>query len=179
MVRVPGLKQMSCHDATILDRLPFQTPLLLGLARDVDCTPWLGPCLAFGWQSRFWASTDDQEQLEIWQCSFFALVCQRVHEMLLSFVEYRPTLENGASEAVMDLLLAEMCDAQETGISKTKQVKRLRLENVDNYRKQLEQNAEIDYNGHVDELQLSKNQMALVAGMFNGGLLTEEDLLDG
>tara|TARA_B110000285_G_scaffold231896_2_gene301681 strand:- start:1679 stop:2152 length:474 start_codon:yes stop_codon:yes gene_type:complete len=111
MVRVPGLKQMSCHDAAILDRLPFQTPLLLGLARDVDCTPWLGPCLAFGWQSRFWASTDDQEQLEIWQCSFFALVCQRVHEMLLSFVEYRPTLENGASEAVMDLLLAEMCDA--------------------------------------------------------------------
>ena len=111
MLRVPGLKQMSCQDAAILDRLPFQTPLLLGLARDVHCTPWLGPRLAFGWQSRFWASTDDQEQLEIGQCFFFALVCQRVHEMLLSFVEYRPTLENGASEAVMYLLLAEMCDA--------------------------------------------------------------------
>ena len=111
MLRVPGLKQMSCHDAAVLDRLPFQTSLLLGLARDVDCTPWLGPRLAFGWQSRFWPSTDDQEQLEIGQCSFCALVCQRVHELLLSFVEYRPTLENGASEAVMDLLLAEMCDA--------------------------------------------------------------------
>ena len=45
------------------------------------------------------------------QCSFFALVYQCVHELPLSFVEYRPTLENGASEAVMYLLLAEMCNA--------------------------------------------------------------------
>ena len=75
--------------------------------------------------------------------------------------------------------LAEMCDVQESGLSKTKQVKQLRKENVENYRKQLEETGEIDYNGHVDELQLSKNQMALVAGMFNGGLLTKEDLLDG
>tara|TARA_R100000951_G_C2611591_1_gene171376 strand:- start:417 stop:776 length:360 start_codon:yes stop_codon:yes gene_type:complete len=89
--------------------------------------------------------------------------------------EYHDNVRGGRTAA----RLAEMCDAQESGISKTKQVKRLRLENVDNYRKQLEQNAEIDYNGHTDDLQLSKNQMALVAGMFNGGLLTEEDLLDG
>ena len=57
-------------------------------------------------------------------------------------------------------------------------LKALKAENVARYRKQLDETGEIEYNGHVDEIQLHKNQMALVGGMFNSGMITKEDLED-
>mgnify|MGYP001170959684 FL=1 len=72
--------------------------------------------------------------------------------------------------------LAEMCEQKESTKSN---VKKLKAENVANYRKQLEENGEFEYNGHVDEVQLHKNQMALVGGMFNSGMISKEDLEDG
>jgi hypothetical protein len=72
--------------------------------------------------------------------------------------------------------LAKMCEQKE---STKNNVKKLKAENVANYRKQLEENGEFEYNGHVDEIQLHKNQMALVGGMFNSGMISKEDLEDG
>ena len=69
-----------------------------------------------------------------------------------------------------------MCEQKESTKSN---VKKLKAENVANYRKQLEENDEFEYNGHVDEVQLHKNQMALVGGMFNSGMISREDLEDG
>lgn len=77
--------------------------------------------------------------------------------------------------------LSEMWEDQEQE-SKAKKLKALKAENVARYRKQIEQGnqdmPEIEYNGHVDEIQLHKNQMALVGGMFNSGMISKEDLED-
>jgi len=73
--------------------------------------------------------------------------------------------------------LSEIWEGKERE-SKTKKLKALKAENVARYRKQLDETGEIEYNGHVDEIQLHKNQMALVGGMFNSGMITKEDLED-
>ena len=78
--------------------------------------------------------------------------------------------------------LAEMWEGKEKQVSEFKETKALKAENVARYRKQIEQGnqdmPEIEYNGHVDEIQLHKNEMALVGGMFNSGMITKEDLED-
>ena len=78
--------------------------------------------------------------------------------------------------------LAEMWEEKEKRVSKFKETKALKAENVANYRKQIEQGnqdmPEIEHNGHVDEIQLHKNQMALVGGMLNSGMISKEDLED-
>ncbi len=73
--------------------------------------------------------------------------------------------------------LSEMWEGQERE-SKAKKLKALKAENVARYRKQLDKTGEIEYNGHVDEIQLHKNQMALVGGMFNSGMIDKDDLED-
>ena len=73
--------------------------------------------------------------------------------------------------------LAEMWEGQERE-SKAKKLKALKAENVKRYRKQVDETGEIEYNGHVDEIQLHKNQMALVGGMFNSGMIDKDDLED-
>ena len=85
--------------------------------------------------------------------------------------EYHDKVRGGRTAA----RLAEMCEQKESTKSN---VKKLKAENVANYRKQLEENGEFEYNGHVDEIQLHKNRMALVNGMFNSGMISKEDLID-
>jgi len=46
------------------------------------------------------------------------------------------------------------------GLTEHRKKKALKAENVENYRKQFEQNGEFEYNGHTNELQLYKNEMA-------------------
>ena len=55
--------------------------------------------------------------------------------------------------------LEQMCDKRE-GLTEHRKTKALKAENVENYRKQFEQSGEFEYNGHIDELQLYKNEMA-------------------
>jgi hypothetical protein len=74
--------------------------------------------------------------------------------------------------------LEQVCDKHE-GITSHRKIKALKAENVENYRKQFEENGSFEYNGHTDELQLHRNQMAMVRGMLNSGMIDAEDLLEG
>lgn len=71
--------------------------------------------------------------------------------------------------------LEQMCDDRD-GITAHKKLKATKAENIANYRKQFEQNGEFEYNGHVDEIALYNNQVAMVKGMINGGMLDADDL---
>jgi hypothetical protein len=73
--------------------------------------------------------------------------------------------------------LEQVCDKHE-GITPHRKIKALKAENVENYRKQFEENESFEYNGHTDELQLHRNQMAMVRGMVNSGMIDAEDLLE-
>jgi len=71
--------------------------------------------------------------------------------------------------------LDQMCDKLE-GSTEHRKLKTLKAENCENYRKQFEENGSFEYNGHRDELQLHRNQMAFVDGMVNGGMIDSQDL---
>ena len=88
--------------------------------------------------------------------------------------EYHDKVRGGRTAA----RLAEMCEVKEAE-EKQRKTKTLKAENVENYRKQLEQSdGYFEYNGHVDEMQLHRNQMAFVGGMINSGMIDKEDLID-
>ena len=55
--------------------------------------------------------------------------------------------------------LDQMCDKHE-GLTEHRKVKDIKAENVENYRKQFEEKELFAYNGHVNELQLHRNEMA-------------------
>ena len=71
--------------------------------------------------------------------------------------------------------LEKVCDKRD-GISEHVKTKALKAENIENYRKQVEENGTFEYNGHRDELQLHRNEMAVVGGMVNSGMIAAEDL---
>lgn len=70
--------------------------------------------------------------------------------------------------------IEEICDKRDS-ITEHQKVKAKKAENIEIYRQQIENGEEIGYNGHVNELQLYKNQMAMVAGMVQSGMIDEED----
>jgi hypothetical protein len=70
--------------------------------------------------------------------------------------------------------LEQICDERD-GMTAHKKRKATKAENIANYRKQFEENGEFEYNGHVDEIALYNNQVAMVKGMVNGGLIDEDD----
>jgi hypothetical protein len=70
--------------------------------------------------------------------------------------------------------LDQMCDTVD-GETEHRKVKNLKAENVENYRRQFEAHDRIEYNGHVNELQLYKNELA-VANACN--LIDADDLLE-
>ena len=71
--------------------------------------------------------------------------------------------------------LEQMCEEHDRETSKFRELKDIKAENVENYRKQVEENESFEYNGHVDELQLYKNQLAMSNAC---KLIDEDDLLE-
>ena len=55
--------------------------------------------------------------------------------------------------------LAQMCDTRD-GMTEHRKLKAIKAENVENYRQQFAENESFEYNGHTDDLQLYKNEMA-------------------
>jgi len=72
--------------------------------------------------------------------------------------------------------LNEMCEDIADGDTEHQKLKALKAENCENYRKQYEANESFEYNGHRDEMQLHRNQMAFVGGMVNSGMIDADDL---
>ena len=72
--------------------------------------------------------------------------------------------------------LEEMCETLKEAKTEHQKLKALKAENCENYRKQYEANERFEYNGHCDEMQLNRNQMAFVSGMVNSGMIDAEDL---
>ena len=56
--------------------------------------------------------------------------------------------------------LEQMCEKHDRGPTKFRELKDIKAENVENYRKQFEENESFEYNGHVEELQLYRNETA-------------------
>ena len=56
--------------------------------------------------------------------------------------------------------LEQMCDEDKRETSKFRELKDVKAENVENYRQQFAENESFEYNGHVDEMQLHRNEMA-------------------
>ena len=69
--------------------------------------------------------------------------------------EYHDKVRGGRTLARLE----QMTDKRD-GLTEHRKTKALKAENVENYRKQFEQNGEFEYNGHTNELQLYKNEMA-------------------
>lgn len=74
--------------------------------------------------------------------------------------------------------LNQMCEDIADHETQHQKLKALKAENCENYRKQYEANESFEYNGHRDEAQLHRNQMAFVGGMVNGGVIDADDLKD-
>ncbi len=88
--------------------------------------------------------------------------------------------------------LEEMCEVRD-GITEHVKRQQAKARNIEKLRKQVEEksvfaetkagkqfvdlDSELDYSDNeIDDLQLTKNMMALVAGMVNGGVLDADDL---
>ncbi len=69
--------------------------------------------------------------------------------------EYHDKVRGGRTLARLE----KVCDKRE-GITEHQKTKALKAENIENYRKQFEENGEFEYNGHTNELQLHRNEMA-------------------
>ena len=87
--------------------------------------------------------------------------------------EYHDKVRGGRTLARLD----QMAD-KAAGLTEHRKLKALKAENIENYRKQYEANGEFEYNGHRDELQLHKNEMAFVGGMVNRGMIDADDLME-
>ena len=69
--------------------------------------------------------------------------------------EYHDNVRGGRTLARLD----EMCDKRD-GVTEHRKLKALKAENIENYRKQFEESGSFEYDGHRDDLQLYKNEMA-------------------
>ena len=59
--------------------------------------------------------------------------------------------------------------------SKYRRLKRIKQENIENYRKQVDATGEFQYNGHTDEIGLHTNQQTFVGAMIQEGLTDLDD----
>ena len=59
--------------------------------------------------------------------------------------------------------------------SEYRRLKRIKQENAENYRKQVDATGEFVYNGHTDEVSLHSNQQAFVGAMVQEGLIEFAD----
>ena len=59
--------------------------------------------------------------------------------------------------------------------SEYRRLKRIKQENIENYRKQVDATGEFQYNGHTDEISLHSNQQAFVGAMAQEGLIEFDD----
>lgn len=87
--------------------------------------------------------------------------------------DYHDNVRGGRTLARLD----QMAD-KAAGLTEHRKLKALKAENIENYRKQYEESGQFEYNGHRDELQLHKNQMAFVGGMVNRGMIDADDLME-
>ena len=75
--------------------------------------------------------------------------------------------------------LEQECDVRE-GLSEHVKLKALKARNIERLRKQVtghDIECEFDYSeNETDELQLHKNEIAMVTGMLNGGMIDVSDL---
>jgi len=71
--------------------------------------------------------------------------------------------------------IIQLCDKHD-GITPHKKKKAIKAENVEIYRKSMDNHAEIDYSlGKVDQQQLYRNQQAFVEAMVQAGQIVIED----
>ena len=59
--------------------------------------------------------------------------------------------------------------------SEYRRLKRIKQENAEKYRKQVDATGEFQYNGHTDEISLHSNQQAFVGAMVKEGLIEFDD----
>ena len=59
--------------------------------------------------------------------------------------------------------------------SEYRRLKRIKQENIENYRKQVDATGEFQYNGQTDEVSLHSNQQAFVGAMVKEGLIEFDD----
>ena len=59
--------------------------------------------------------------------------------------------------------------------SEYRRLKRIKQENAENYRKQVDATGEFVYNGHTDEVSLHSNQQAFVGAMVKERLIEFDD----
>jgi len=59
--------------------------------------------------------------------------------------------------------------------SEYRRLKRIKEENIENYRKQVDATCEFQYNGHTDEIGLHTNQQTFVGAMIQEGLTDLDD----
>ena len=59
--------------------------------------------------------------------------------------------------------------------SEYRRLKRIKQENIENYRKQVDATGEFQYNGHTDEISLHSNQQAFAGAMAQEGLIEFDD----
>ena len=65
------------------------------------------------------------------------------------------------------------------GLTDHKKKKAIKAKNIEIYREQFDNSGEIDYNGgQVDEMQLHRNQCAIVQAWIDTRVMTSEDLID-
>lgn len=82
---------------------------------------------------------------------------------------------NGVSGCRTIANLNSMLDTR-SGITDHKKKKAIKAENVEIYRKSMDDHAEIDYNlGKVDQQQLYRNQQAFIEAMIQSGQVVLED----
>tara|TARA_Y100000361_G_C10952608_1_gene234579 strand:- start:48 stop:431 length:384 start_codon:yes stop_codon:yes gene_type:complete len=85
---------------------------------------------------------------------------------------FRNERDGGRSLAELDAMCEKVSDTR----TAHQKLKALKAENCENYRKQYEATESFEYNGHRDEVQLHRNQMAFVGGMVNSGMIDADDL---
>jgi len=74
--------------------------------------------------------------------------------------------------------LSTICDKRD-GITDHKKKKAIKAKNIEIYREQFDNSGEIDYNGgQVDDIQLHRNQCAIVQAWIDTRFMTSEDLED-
>jgi len=69
-------------------------------------------------------------------------------------------------------------NAEENQLSGHAIKKNAKAENVELYRKQLDESGEIEYNGNINDIQLSKNQQAMVNALIDSWVISEDELDD-
>jgi hypothetical protein len=73
--------------------------------------------------------------------------------------------------------LEDMIFEEENTESEYRRIKRLKAENIANYRHEVETLGEFSYSGHVDELEQYKKEMRFVAAGLQNGMIEEFDEL--